>query len=68
MANVTMGLLLGDISGDGVVDSTDTHRTKVDRGQHTNSTNFREDIDTNGRIDTIDFSLIKSQVGTMLPP
>jgi photosystem II stability/assembly factor-like uncharacterized protein len=67
-ANVTMGLLLGDVSGDGVVDSTDTHRTKVDRGQPTNSTNFREDIDTNGRIDTIDFSLIKSQVGTMLPP
>ncbi|HSU85446.1 MAG TPA: YCF48-related protein [Chthoniobacterales bacterium] len=67
-ASVTMGLLLGDVSGDGVVHSTDTHRTKVDRGQQTNSTNFRDDIDTNGRIDRADFALIKAQVGTTLPP
>jgi len=51
-----------------VVDSTDSEQTKLDRGQETDSTNFREDINTNGRIDKFDFTLVKSQLGTMLPP
>ena len=67
-ASVTMGLLLGDVSGDGVVDSTDVRQTKKDRGEHTDASNFREDINTNGRIDRADFALIKAQVGTTLPP
>ena len=65
---VTAGLLLGDINGDGVVDSNDSHQTKLDRGQATESGNFREDINTNGRIDAADFAAVKSQRGTMLPP
>lgn len=65
---VTAGLLLGDINGDGVVDSADSHQTKLDRGQQTDSDNFREDINTNGRIDPDDFAAVKSQRGTMLPP
>ena len=65
---VTAGLLLGDINGDGVVDSNDSHQTKLDRGQATDSGNFREDINTNGRIDAIDFAVVKSQLGTILPP
>jgi hypothetical protein len=67
-ATVTAGLLLGDINGDGVVNTTDSHETKVDRGQTTDSGNFREDMNTNGRIDTVDFFVVKSQLGTMLPP
>ncbi len=67
-AIATVGLLLGDINGDGIVDSNDAHQTKRDRGQSTNSGNFREDINKNGRIDTIDFAVVKSQLGTMLPP
>ena len=66
--SVTMSLLLGDVSGDGVVDSTDVRQTKRDRGEHTDLSNFREDINTNDRIDAADFSVIKGQVGTMLPP
>jgi hypothetical protein len=38
------GLLLGDINGDGLVDNEDSHETKLDRGQTTDSTNFREDV------------------------
>jgi hypothetical protein len=67
-ATVTAGLLLGDINGDGVVDSTDSHGTKIDRGQEADADNFREDINTNGHIDGADFSRVKSQGGTMLPP
>jgi photosystem II stability/assembly factor-like uncharacterized protein len=67
-ATLTIGFLLGDINGDGVVDSTDSEQTKLDRGQETDSTNFREDINTNGRIEKFDFTLVKLQLGTMLPP
>ena len=67
-ATVTAGLLLGDINGDAVVDSTDSDQTKLDVGQRTDSGNFREDINTNGGIDALDFSLVKSQLGTMLRP
>lgn len=65
---IPFGLLLGDINGDGVVDSTDSQQVKVDRGQETDSANFREDINTTGRIDAVDFALVKSQLGKMLPP
>ena len=66
--DVTLGLLLGDINGDSVVDNQDSHETKLDRGQTTDSSNFREDINTSGRIDAVDFSVVKGQLGTMLPP
>jgi photosystem II stability/assembly factor-like uncharacterized protein len=65
---VTAGLLLGDINGDGVVDLTDSHQTKLDLGQPTDSGNFREDLNTNGHIGSADFAAVKSQRGTMLPP
>ena len=65
---VTFGLLLGDINGDGVVDSTDSHQVKLDRGEATDSTNFREDVKANGQIDAVDFSTVKGQLGTILPP
>src|SRR4029079_13896988 len=45
-AAVTAGLLLGDINGDGVVDNTDSHETKIDRGQPNDASNFREAINT----------------------
>ena len=65
---MTLGLLLGDINGDGLVDNQDSHQTKLDRGQTTDSTNFREDVKANGRIDSGDFAIVKAQLGTMLPP
>jgi photosystem II stability/assembly factor-like uncharacterized protein len=64
----TFGLLLGDVNGDGLVDKEDVRRIKLDRGQTTDNTNFREDINTNGRIDAVDFAIVKEQLGTMLPP
>lgn len=67
-ATLTIGFVLGDINGDGAVDSADLEETNLDRAQKTDSTNFREDINTNGRIDRSDFNVVKSQLGTMLPP
>ena len=67
-ASVTMGLLLGDVTGDGMVDSTDVRQTKRDLKKRADAGNFREDVNGDGRIDEIDFSIVKTQVGTMLPP
>jgi photosystem II stability/assembly factor-like uncharacterized protein len=67
-AKVTMGLLLGDVTGDGVVNSTDVREAKRERNARTDADNFRVDINTNGRIDNADFAIVKTQVGTMLPP
>ena len=66
--DVTVGFLLGDINADSLVDNEDSHETKLDRGQTTDSTNFREDVKANGQIDGVDFSIVKAQLGTMLPP
>ena len=66
-ASVTMGLLLGDVDGDGTVTKTDTTLTKADNGQSTDSTNFREDLNANGTIDRNDARTVRQQVGTSLP-
>jgi hypothetical protein len=66
-AEVTMGLLLGDVTGDGTVDRSDVQTTKTDRGQPTDEDNFREDVNVNGGIEASDVNLVKSKLGTMLP-
>ena len=66
-AAASMGLLLGDTTGDGLVDRSDVQQTKVDRGQPADETNFREDVNVSGAIDAPDVRLVKSKVGTSLP-
>ena len=46
-----MGLLLGDVDGDGTVTSADFSIEKADQGQTTDDNNFRADIDASGSID-----------------
>jgi hypothetical protein len=62
-----MGLLFGDVNGDGKVDHFDSRQVKSDRGQQTNDANFREDVNVSGAIDSPDVKLVKSKFGTMLP-
>jgi hypothetical protein len=66
-ASVTVGLLLGDVDGDGTVTAIDFNLTKSDNGQNTDATNFREDVRVNGRIDRNDAKTVRQQVGTSLP-
>ena len=66
-ASATMGLLLGDVDGDGTVTKADFSIEKADQGQTTNSNNFRADINVNGSIDRSDASTVKKQIGTSLP-
>jgi hypothetical protein len=66
-APVTMGLLLGDVDGDRTVTTTDFNLTKADNGHSADETNFREDINSNGKIDRRDAKVVRQQRGTSLP-
>ncbi|MDQ3199103.1 MAG: YCF48-related protein, partial [Verrucomicrobiota bacterium] len=66
--SVEMGLLVGDADGNGVVNETDVRLIKSERGQATDSLNFRADINANGQIEASDVNLATSALGTMLGP
>ena len=64
---VSMGVLVGDTNGDGVVNSGDSTQTKTRSGQPTDGTNFRSDVNEDGTINGGDSFLVKSRSGTSLP-
>jgi hypothetical protein len=64
---VTVGFLLGDTSGNGLVTSTDVSQTKLQSGHAVTSANFREDINANGSITGTDVSIAKLNVGSGVP-
>jgi hypothetical protein len=63
----TMGVLLGDVNGNGVVSNTDVSVVKGQVTAPVGAANFREDVNTNGVISNTDVSVTKAQVGTTLP-
>ena len=65
--SVPMGVLLGDVNGNGSVNSTDISQTKLQSGQPVTNTNFREDVNANGSINATDVSSVKLKSGTALP-
>ena len=65
---VSMGVLVGDVNGNAVVNSSDVSLTKAQAGQPVTGSNFREDVNANGTISSTDVALVKSDVGTALPP
>ncbi len=66
-AAATMGLLLGDTTANGLVNSSDISQTQSQSGQPVTSSNFREDVNTNGLINSTDVSIVQSKSGTGLP-
>jgi hypothetical protein len=64
---VTMGVLLGDTSANGLVNSTDVSQTQAQSGQTVTGSNFRTDVNANGLINSTDVSVVQSQSGTGLP-
>jgi N-acetylneuraminic acid mutarotase len=70
MGNVplSMGVLVGDVNGNAVVNSSDVALTKSQVGQPVTGSNFREDVNANGTISSTDVALVKAKVGTSLPP
>lgn len=70
--SISFGLLVGDVTGDGMVDRADYRAVKNDLGQPADAGNFREDVATighnsTGYINASDLNLVKRQQGTRLP-
>jgi len=67
-AQVVMGVLLGDTTANGAVNSSDIAQTQSQSGQAVTVKNFREDVNASGTISSTDVAVVKSDVGTSLPP
>ena len=65
--SVSMGVLVGDTTGSGEVNSSDIGATKLQSGQAAMESNFRNDVNANGVVNASDVSLVKSKSGTALP-
>ena len=65
---ISMGVLVGDTTGNGLVNAGDVSQTKSQVGQTVSGTNFREDVNANGLISAGDVTQVKSNVGHALPP
>ncbi|MGH8092165.1 MAG: dockerin type I domain-containing protein [Chthoniobacterales bacterium] len=63
----TMGVLIGDTTGDGTVNSGDIAQTESRSGQSVGSANFRSDVTADGTLNSADIALVKSKSGTALP-
>ncbi|HEU0210149.1 MAG TPA: dockerin type I domain-containing protein [Candidatus Udaeobacter sp.] len=64
---VSMSILIGDTSGNGIVNASDVSQTKAAVGQPVSNANFRRDVTVNGVINASDVSLVKSKSGNGLP-
>ena len=62
-----MGVLIGDTSANGAVNSSDISQSKSQSGQAVTAANFRQDVTVSGSINSSDISLVKSKSGTALP-
>jgi hypothetical protein len=65
--SVTMGVLAGDTTGDGTVNSADVGQTKSQSGNAVTASNFRQDVNLDGNINASDVGLVKSKSGNGLP-
>jgi hypothetical protein len=65
--DIPMAVLVGDTSGNGLVNGTDVSQTKLQSGHPISSSNFREDITGNGTINGSDVASVKLQSGNGLP-
>lgn len=62
-----MAVLLGDVTGNGIVNSTDVSEVQYNSGSAVSATNFRDDVNANYQINSSDVSTVQFQSGTALP-
>ena len=63
---IPMGVRLGDVNGNSVVNASDVTLCKSHIGQPVDGTNFRADVNTSGTINATDTAIIKTNVGVGL--
>lgn len=65
---VPIGILAGDVNGNGVVNASDLGTVKAQSGQSVGAANFRADGNTSGGgVNASDVALVKSKAGNALP-
>jgi len=62
-ATAEMGVLLGDVDGDGVVNSADAHLARQKSGLTTTRDNYRFDLNGDGAINSGDATIVRSESG-----
>ncbi len=65
--SVPLGVLAGDVTGDGSTNGSDISQTKALVGETTMQSNFRADVNLSGAINATDVSSVKASVGGSLP-
>ena len=63
---IPMSVLVGDVTGNGEVNSTDVVQTQSQSGQPVTASNFMADVTLNGVINSSDISMVQSLSGTGL--
>lgn len=66
-AAASVGILVGDVTGDGRVKNGDIASVQAFRGQQTNSSNFRNDVTLDGRINNADVQTVRLHRDDVLP-
>ena len=66
-ASATMGILVGDVDGNGTVDRADAEQARSSRVDPVSFTNFRADVFVSGVIDQRDVKTVRRHVGNSLP-
>ncbi len=64
---VSMNVLVGDTSGNKIVNASDIAQAKGQAGAPVTAANFREDVNGDGGISASDVSLVKSHNGNSVP-
>jgi hypothetical protein len=62
-----MGVLVGDVSADGLVTKADLSLVQAQAGKQVNSSNFRDDVNVDGFMNGGDADAVRSQLGRGLP-
>ena len=65
--HISIGLLVGDVNGDGVVNSGDALQTRSRSGQSTDANNFRADVNLDGAVNSGDALAVRTRSGASLP-
>ena len=62
-SNVRVNFLLGDTTGNGLVNASDVSQTKANAGEALTETNFTSDVTGNGSVNSSDVGLVKAASG-----